>query len=55
MGALGGHGHAHEHKDELQELLAHPEELTFEFELLVSFFLNSSFTIEIFDKKIFIP
>jgi len=34
MGALGGHGHAHEHKDELQELLAHPEELTFEFELL---------------------
>ena len=41
MGALAGmgsHGHSHgdEQKDEVQELITNPEELTFEFELLVS-------------------
>ena len=48
MGALAGmgsHGHSHgdEQKDEVQELITNPEELTFEFELLVSRHLDSKF------------
>ena len=36
-GSISSSASSHEHQDELQELLSHPEELTFEFELLVRF------------------
>jgi len=34
MGGMMQHSHAHEHKDEIQEMMENPEELTFEFTLM---------------------
>ena len=38
-GCMGGmaahHGHSHDHKDEVEEMMTNPEELTFEFTLMV--------------------
>ena len=40
MGWMMQHSHAHEHKDEIQEMMENPEELTFEFTLMVGFAFN---------------